>query len=365
MSFVLSIILTLAVFTIIVTIHEGGHFFMARRMGVFVEEFAIGMGPAIFKHRTKKKTVISLRLLPIGGFCSMKGEEPKEGVILDEDSFTAKAPWRRALIVAAGPVMNFILAFVLLFVMNIGYGYIQTTMDKVEEDYPAYEAGLREGDTILELNHEKVHVYDKITFLMMFHDPEEPVTLKVRTQDGQVKEFTFKLKLDEEQQRYRMGFAAVSTGSFAKMAERYGFFGTLGRMVRASFYDLTFEIEMTIRSLGMLFSGKVGMDSLTGPIGIVSVVNDTYTEASRYGVMAVVTSMTSLMVLISANLGVLNLFPIPGLDGSRLVFLLVEKIRKKPLNPKIENMIYLIGFILLFGLMIVVAFNDILRLFRG
>ena len=364
MSVVLSIILTLLVFTIIVLIHEGGHFLMARRMGVFVEEFAIGMGPAIYKRQTKKKTIFSIRLLPIGGFCQMKGEEPKEGVVPEEDSFTAKEPWRRALIVAAGPFMNFVLAFILLLIMNFGYGYIQTSMASVEEDYPAYAAGLREGDTIIEMNHEKIHVYDKITFLMMFHDPKEPVTLKVKSAEGEIKEFSFNLKYDEEQQRYRMGFSAASTGSFGMMMEKYGFFGTLGRMIRASFYDLTFEIEMTIRSLGMLFSGKVGMDSLTGPIGIVSVVNDTYTEASHYGVMAVVASMTSLMVLISANLGVLNLFPIPGLDGSRLVFLLVEKIRKKPMDPKIENMIYLIGFILLFGLMIVVAFNDILRLVR-
>lgn len=364
MSVVLSIILTLLVFSIIVVIHEGGHFLMARCMGVFVEEFAIGMGPAIFKKRTKKNMIFSLRILPIGGFCSMKGEEPKPDVVPEPDAFTAKEPWRRALIVAAGPFMNFVLAFILLLVMNMGYGYIQTRMASVEEDYPAYEAGLREGDTILELNHEKVRVYDKITFLMMFHDPEEPVTLKVRSTDGEVKEFSFRLKFDEEQQRYRMGFSAVSTGSFGKMAETYGFFGTLGRMIRASFYDLTFEIEMTIRSLGMLFSGKVGMDALTGPIGIVSVVNDTYTEAASYGVMAVVGSMVSLMVLISANLGVLNLFPIPGLDGSRLVFLLVEKIRRKPMDPRVENMIYLVGFVLLFGLMIVVAFNDILRLVR-
>ena len=364
MTTIISIILTLLVFTIIVTIHEAGHFVMARKMGIFVNEFSIGMGPAIYQRKTKKDMVFSVRILPIGGFCSMKGEEVKEDTIIEEDSFTAKKPWQRALVVAAGPVMNFILAFIVLVIITVSYGYVDAKIVKSEEDYPAYEAGLREGDRILELNGEKIHTYDKVTFLMMFADPSEKVSLKVKSEEGEVKDLSFYLKYDEAAERYRMGFSCAGTGSYKQMIKDFGFFSATGRVIKESFYELTFEIEMTIRSIGMLITGQVGMDALTGPIGIVSVVSDTYTEAKSYGVMAVISSMASLMVLISANLGVLNLFPIPGLDGSRLVFFLIEAIRKKPINPKVENFIYLIGFILLFGLMILVAFNDVLRLIR-
>ncbi|MBR3404444.1 MAG: site-2 protease family protein [Firmicutes bacterium] len=352
------------VFTLIVVIHEGGHFWMARKMGVFVEEFAIGMGPAIYKRMTKKGMRFSIRALPIGGFCQMKGEEQQEGVVPDEDSFTGKKPWQRALIVFAGPFMNFVLAFVLLLILNIAVGYISREVVVAEADFPAAEAGLEEGDTIIGMNGEIVRSYSKVTLLMMFYEPGDEVTLKVRTPEGEVKTLTFVPKLDEASGRYRMGFSVTVSGSLKDQIEKSGFFPAVGSVIAQSFWDMLFQIEMTIRSFGMLLSGKVGLDGLTGPVGIVSVVNTTVQESKSYGIMAVVQSMMDLTVLISANLGVLNLFPIPGLDGSRLLFLLIEKIRRKPMNPKVENAIYLVGFVLLFGLMIVVAFNDILRLFK-
>lgn len=358
----MSIILTLLVFTVIVVIHEWGHFIMARRQGIFVEEFAVGMGPAIWKHTTKKNLVVSVRILPIGGFCRMKGEEAEEGAIAEPDSFNAKSPGARALVAAAGPFMNFVLAFLLLLIFNGIYGYADTRVQSVEADYPAAQAGLENGDRIVELNGERIHVYNKISFLMMDYQAGDEVELVVEKADGSRQTLRFALKLDEEQQRYRMGFTAGVTESLGKAVQERGFFSALWDLICQCFWYLWFQVEVTIRSFAMLFTGRLGLDAVAGPIGMVSVVGETYKAAASYGFMAVLSSLSSLMVLLSANLGVLNLFPIPGLDGSRIVFMALEKIRRKPLQPKVENAIYLTGFILLFGLMIVVAFNDILRI---
>ncbi len=360
----MSIILTLLVFTIIVVIHEWGHFIMARHHGIRVEEFAIGMGPALWKHKTKKDMIFSVRLLPIGGFCKMKGEEPEEGQEAEEDSFTAKSPGARASVAAAGPIMNFVLAFVLLLIFNLCYGYADTKVQSVEADYPAMQAGLEAGDRIVELNGETIHVYNKISFLLMNYQAGEDVELVVEKADGSEKTLQFPLRYDEENQRYRMGFAAGKSGGIGEQITEKGFFKAVWDMLSQSFWYLCFEVELTIRSFAMLFTGKIGLDAVAGPIGMVSVVGETYQAAASHGIMAILSSMSSLMVLLSANLGVLNLFPVPGLDGSRLVFLGLEKVRKKPLNPKLENTIYLVGFILLFGLMAVVALNDVLRLFQ-
>lgn len=360
----MSIILTLLVFTVIVIVHEWGHFIMARRQGIFVEEFAVGMGPVLWKRTTKKNLLVSVRALPIGGFCRMKGEEAEEGEAIEPDSFTAKSPGARALVAAAGPVMNFILAFILLLIFNLGYGFVDLTIAAVDEGYPAAQAGMQAGDRLVAMNGENVHVYSKINFLLMDYQEGDEVEVVVEKPDGSRQTLRFALHMDEELGRYRMGFTASQSGNIAQMAGEDGFFSALWHMISQSFWDLCYEIEITIRSLAMLVTGKVGLDALAGPIGMVSVVGETYEAASAYGFMTVLSSLSSLTLLLSANLGVLNLFPVPGLDGSRLIFLALEKIRRKPLNPKLENAIYLVGFVLLFGLMIAVAFNDVLRLFQ-
>ena len=371
MNTVLYIILTLLVFTLIVSIHEWGHFIMARKNGIFVEEFAIGMGPAIFKHTTKKKMVFSIRLFPLGGFCRMKGEEAEQtedGQLIynkkDPDSFNAKSVGRRASVIAAGPIMNFILAFVLLLVVNACFGYTDPKVVSVEADYPAAKAGLEEGDRLYKLNGERIHVYDKVQFLLMNYQEGQTVDLAVKKPDGSIRDMKFQLKYDQKEERYRMGFTVASSGRLTDMMKDRGVWKGLGCWISSSFWALLFDIEITFRSIGMLLTGKVGMDALTGPIGMVSVVGQTYQAASAYGIGAVLGSFANLIILISANLGVLNLFPIPGLDGSQLVFLIIEKIRRKPMNVNIQNIIFLIGFILLFGLMIAVGINDVMNLVR-
>ena len=364
MDTIISILLTLLIFTIIVVVHEGGHFWMARHHGVTVEEFAVGMGPKLCGKKSKKGTLYSLRLIPIGGFCKMTGEDE---AVDDPGSFSSKSIGARISIVAAGPIMNFILAMVLLLVFTMGYGYVTRQVAKVEEGSPAAEAGMLPGDEILEVDGKSIHIFSKVSYVLYGYKGDRTIDVKVRRADGTETVLTMQPQYDAELQRYRIGFSAASTGGgIATMVREQGWSklpSILWGILRQSFWSLCFDVEMTVSGIVQLITGAVGLDAMSGPIGIVSTVGDVYKESAGYGFMSVVSSLASLTILLSANLGVLNLFPIPALDGSRIVFLLLEKIRKKPLNAKVEGIIYTVGFLLLIGLMIVIAFNDILRLF--
>ncbi len=360
----ISIIYTILIFSLIVVVHEWGHFIMARRNGVTVEEFAVGMGPKLVGWTSKKGTLYSLRLFPLGGFCKMTGEEE---TVDDPGSFSNKSVWARISIVAAGPIMNFVLGMLLLIIINSLMGYTTTTVGKVVENSPAQAAGMEVGDQILEINGKNIHVFNKISFALMDYKEGETVEVVVRRQDGSKETLTMVPQFDEEEQRYLMGFTAASkAGGLDDMVKAEGWGNlpaNLWGILKHSFWTLCFDVEMTISGFAQLLTGKVGLDAMSGPIGIVSTVGDVYEQSAADGILYILVNMASLTVLLSANLGVLNLFPIPALDGSRIVFLIVEKIRRKPLNEKIEGMIYTIGFILLIGLMVVVAFNDILKLF--
>ena len=364
MQTLISILLTLLIFTVIVLVHEGGHFFMARHHGVTVEEFAIGMGPKLFGKKSKKGTEYTFRLIPIGGFCRMTGEDE---AVDDPGSFSTKSVGARISIVAAGPIMNFVLAMLLLIVFTAGYGYITRGVASVEPGSPAEEAGMLPGDEILEIDGKSVHVFSKVSYVLYGYDGEGPVEVVVRREDGSRETLSMTPKYDEELERYRIGFSAASTGGgIAAMVQEQGWSklpSILWGILKQSFWSLCFDVEMTIGGVVQLVTGAVGLDAMSGPIGIVSTVGEVYEESAGYGFMSVVSSLASLTVLLSANLGVLNLFPIPALDGSRIVFLIIEKIRKKPMNARVEGLIYTIGFLLLIGLMIAVAFNDILKLF--
>lgn len=382
--------MTLLIFTLIVVIHEGGHCFAARRAGVTVEEFAVGMGPVLFKFTTKKNTVVSFRLLPIGGYCRMYGEEgtPLEdsNTVVNEatgraeekaESAETEAPaeeapkkvgfnevsvWKRIGIVIAGPLMNFVLAFVLLLAVNLGFGYVANRVASVEAGAPAEAAGLMPGDTILKVNGHRVHVFDEASYILSNYSGSGEIELLVRRADGTKETLRMTPFFDEEGQRYRVGFSAGSYASGGAVIAEKGFLPGLGEIIAQTFWYVGYEVKMTLSSIGMLFTGALGLDSLSGPIGIVTVTGELYQEAQGYGFGVVLGTMANLTVLLSANLGVLNLFPIPGLDGSRVIILLIEKIRKKPMNQKVESLIYLIGFVLLIGLMIAVAVSDIMKL---
>lgn len=342
----LGIIFAIIIFSFIVFFHELGHFLLAKKNGIDVEEFAIGMGPNLFS-KEYKGTRYCIKLLPIGGLCMM-GED--EEATDSPSNFNNKSVWARISVIAAGPVFNFILAFVFAVILVAMVGYDAPVIDSVEEGYPAYEAGIEAGDTIVEMNGKRIHVFREITAYNQFNQGKDTEIVFLR--DGVEKSVTLTPKMDEERNYYRFG---IGGGGYTKAnvltALKYGA------------YELRFWICTTLDSLKMLITGRIGVDQLSGPVGIVSVVDDTYQQSKSYGVFMVIVQLLSIAVLLSANLGVMNLLPLPALDGGRLVFLVVEAIRRKRVPPEKEGYVHLVGITLLMALMVFVMFNDIRRIF--
>lgn len=342
----MGIILAILVFGIIVFIHELGHFLLAKANKIRVDEFSIGMGPRLFGF-VKGETRYSLKLLPLGGSCMM-GEDDVDDV--SEGSFNSKSVWARMSVVVAGAVFNFLLALLFSMIV-IGYtGYDEPVISSVMEGFPAQKAGLKEGDRIVKMNNKKINIWREITYYNMFH-PGETVDL-VYERDGEKKEVTITPKKDEDGS-YLIGITSPAQYEKANIftAVQYGV------------YEVKFWICTTLESLKMLVTGDVGVDQLSGPVGIVNVVDETYQQSKNYGVIIVIMQMLNIGILLSANLGVMNLLPLPALDGGRLVFMIVEAIRGKRVPPDKEGWVHGIGMILLLALMAFVMFNDVKKLF--
>jgi len=342
----LGIILAILVFGIIVFIHELGHFLLAKANKIRVDEFSLGMGPRLFSF-VKGETRYSLKLLPLGGSCMM-GEDDVDD--MSEGSFNSKSVWARMSVVVAGAAFNFLLALVFSMIV-VGYtGYDEPVISGVVEGFPAQEAGLQEGDRIVKMNNKKINIWREITYYNMFH-PGETVDL-VYERDGEKHEATITPKKDEDG-NYLIGITSPAQYEKANLltATQYGI------------YEVKFWICTTLESLKMLVTGDVGVDQLSGPVGIVSVVDETYQQSKSYGVMVVIMQMLNIGILLSANLGVMNLLPLPALDGGRLVFMIVEAIRGKRVPPDKEGWVHGIGMILLLALMAFVMFNDVKKLF--
>lgn len=342
----MGIILAILVFGLIIFVHESGHFLLAKINGIRVDEFSLGMGPRLISF-VKGETRYSLKLLPIGGSCMM-GEDDVEDV--GEGSFNSKSVWARISVVAAGAIFNFILALIFSMIV-IGYtGYDEPVISGVIEEFPAEEAGMQAGDRIVKMNNKKINIWREVTYYNTFHQGET-VDL-VYERDGEKYEVTITPKQDEDGS-YLLGVTSPTEYTKANLltALQYGV------------YEVKFWISTTIESLKMLVTGAVGMDQLSGPVGIVDVVDDTYQQSKSLGAVVVIMQMLSIGILISANLGVMNLLPLPALDGGRLVFLIIEAIRGKRVSPEKEGWVHGIGMILLLALMAFVLFNDIKRLF--
>lgn len=342
----MGIILAILLFSFIIFFHELGHFVLAKKNGVDVEEFAIGMGPAIFS-REYHGTWYSIRIFPIGGFCAM-GEDNE--ATDSPGNFNNKSVWARMSVIAAGPVFNFILAFVFSVILVWMTGYDAPVVGSVDSGSPAAQAGIQEGDTILRMGNKKINIFREISFYNQYHQGEE--TTITFLHDGEEKTATLDPELDEELGYYRFGFNSSPAREATPLtALQYGV------------YEVKFWICTTIDSLKMLVTGQVGVDQLSGPVGIVDVVDDSYQQAKVYGGFAVTAQLLYLAVLLSANLGVMNLLPLPALDGGRLVFLLVEAVRRKRVPPEKEGYVHLAGIVLLMALMVFVMYNDIQRVF--
>lgn len=351
-----SILLTLFVFTILVTIHEFGHFIMAKKNGILVKEFAIGMGPAILQKQFGE-TMYSIRILPLGGYCAMLGEEGGD----DPQAFASKSIFTRFMVLFMGPMMNFLLAFVILLGL-IGTSYISTTnIAGVIENYPSQQAGIMEGDKIVSINGEKINIYFDLQMALDKNGGNEAEVIVNR--NGENLKFNITPKYNEEKGSYMLGILSqVKTGAFASGDEKYEKAGIIETM-KDSFYTMLFYIKSTIQGFVQLITFSVGPDQVIGPVGIVQVVEDSYEAGLEYSKTAAIRNILSLTVLLSANLGAVNLFPIPALDGGRILFLIIEAIRRKPLDSEKEGFVHFAGFVLLMAFMLFVAYNDIIKLF--
>jgi len=325
---------TIFVFFIVVVFHEFGHFFIAKISGIKVHEFAIGMGPKLFKIN-KGDTDYTLRLLPIGGYVKMEGEDEYSD---DLRSFSQKPVGVRMAVIAAGAIMNFILAIIVFSIYAYNVGVPTTTINEATEKLPAYEAGLRAGDTITSINNFDVNSWEDIKTSINASNGKE-ITVKV-IRDNKELEFTIKPVMDSETNRLIIGISPKMTKS-------------LLLSIKNGFENMAMILGLMFQFIGMLFKGNVSSGDISGPIGIVVLVG----EAAKSGFQYVL----YVAGFISINLGFFNLLPIPALDGSRLVFLLVELVRGKPISQEREGFIHFIGFVFLIVLMIIVAYKDIIK----
>ncbi len=345
-----TIIFAILFFSLIIFVHEFGHFITARIFKVKVHEFAIGMGPKLVSWG-KGETKYSVRVIPVGGFCSLEGEDE---VSDDEGSFSKKPWYAKLIILAAGAAMNVILGFVIctLFVginANQSGGIATTVIDTVLEEADASRI-LQSGDRILKLNGEKINIKRDVDFAMQKAAGGECEITFVR--EG--------VKITEAflpyAAQYTDGTPAYLVGITLK-TEKPNVFNVL----RESVFQTVWMGKLVYASLGMMISGQVGVNEISGPVGVVGMMNETAQQGGMLGFL----NLLFLGAFISVNIGVMNLLPIPALDGGRILFVIVEAIRRKPIPPEKEGVIHFVGLILLFGLMIFATWNDIMRLIGG
>lgn len=349
---ILYVLLAILLLGILIMVHEFGHFAVARLCGIAVKEFSLGFGPVIWQHKSKKSdTTFSIRPIPMGGYCMFYGDtyDDPNGSTKDDPRNYNKAPvWKRMLSVLAGPGMNFVLAFVVAIALMGVYGAVATTpvVQEVEAGMPAAEAGLQAGDIFVRVNQTEVEngTVQDVSNAIGADASSAPVEITV-LRDGQEQTFTLTPRYDSELERYRVG-VTIAQG-YEKMP---------ASSILPSAWSLCKQASVAIvESLGKLFTTGEGLNDAAGPVGVVSLV----AQQTQQGGLEI---YLYLLVIISINLGLMNLIPIPGLDGSRLIFMLIEAIRRKPVNQKIEAGVHLCGYVLLFGIMIFFTFKDVLRL---
>lgn len=345
MSTVISIISAVLIFCVIVVVHEFGHFIVARKCGIDVQEFAIGMGPVIFK-KQGKHTLFTLRLLPLGGFCSMGEDEESD----NENSFRNKSVWRRIAVIAAGAIMNLILGFILSLIIFLVAGKATTTI--IAEIVPGSgceAAGMAVGDRITKVN--GLHIFTANDIIYELRNDEDGVLDFVVERDGENLTFNgvkFGLTVDEE-----TGERVLNYDFKVYMKNM-----TAAELLPAAANKFMYYSRLILMSLRDLISGKYGLNNLQGPVGIVTVISESAQESGFD-----IGYLLDIAMLISVNVGIFNLLPLPALDGGRLVFLIIEAIRRKPIKAETEGMVHFAGFALLMLLMIIVTFNDVKNIF--
>ncbi len=380
----LTTIVTVVIFLVMISLHEFGHFIVSKLVGVRVHEFAIGMGPSILKWQGKE-TLYSLRIFPIGGYCALEGEDKKSD---DEKAFCNQKWWKRFLVIVAGAVLNIILGFAIIFGINAGNEKVATpVVDSVLSEGYADDAGMLPGDRIIRINGKRINIYDDISYYTDKLTGED-VEIIVKRGDEKLT-FTVKPTRETSTVYYEENGARVVSSlngegeteavyeyidkAAAKeyigtnvTNERFiiGFVGsqeenTFWKNAKYSFFYTGFVVKVVCRGLLDLVTGKAGMEQVSGPVGIVSAVNTMVNSGSGW-----VKNVLNLTALLTINLGVFNLLPIPALDGGRLFFMLIELIRRKPIPAEKEGMVHAIGLLLLLLFAVVISFKDIWMLIR-
>lgn len=351
MIYVLAAIL---IFGVLIAVHELGHFMAAKACGVRVNEFSIGMGPAIFK-KTKGETTYSLRILPIGGFCAMEGEEEDSD---DPAALNNQGFWQKLIIFAAGAIMNFLTGLLIILVLYSGAkAFYSPTIQKFADGCPLQsEAGLQVGDRILSIDGEKVYVYSDVGFLLG-RNTDGTFDLVVRRDGEKVRLNDFPMERREYQDQ--SGKTYTGFGIFFGVEE-----ANFANRISYSWNNAVDFVRMTRLSLQMLFTGEAGIKDMSGPVGIVSTMSEVGEQAAS--VRDAVENIAYLGALIAVNLAVMNLLPIPALDGGKIFFLAINQLCmllfKKQIPAKFENYIHAAGFILLMLLMAVVMFQDVWKI---
>lgn len=428
----MSIISSILILGLVVFIHELGHFLLAKKNGITVTEFSIGMGPRLGSF-VRGTTRYSLKLFPIGGSCMMLGEDE---TVEDEGAFHKKGVWARFSVIFAGAFFNFILAFLLALIVDGSVGVDLPNVLKLEKESPAASAGLLPGDRITKINNTRIdfgrEIYNYMYFYPLDGNPvhityirdgsKQTVVVKPKEVKSYLLGCTFdskdnKATIADITQNYPLDQEGLVKGdiitsingqkittskdlaTFLKEQpltdapvtvtyERNGLNKTvtvtpklhtgyeLGlnynvgvnkvsavNVVKYSFLELKYNISITIKSLGYLISGRLSSKDIAGPVGIVNAVGNIVSETKSYGIGITLLSLAQFTILISANLGVMNLLPLPALDGGRLVFIVIEAIRRKPVPKEKEAMVHFIGMVALMVLMVFVMFNDIKNIF--
>ena len=347
----LYILLAILLLGVLISVHEFGHFISARMVGIAVKEFSIGFGPKILQRKSKKhETLFTLRIIPVGGYCMYYGDtddDPDGEKANDPRNFSVARLWKRIFCVISGPLMNFILAFVVAIGLMAIYGITigQPYVSSVEPGMPAEAAGLLPGDQFLRVGEHEVHTGGTPAVVEAI-DQAAGNPFSVAVQRGsEALTFTLSPLLDEEENRYRIGIMISSLRPLQT-----------GEIIPAAWDACVFASGAIIDALGKMVTTGEGFNETTGPVGIVQLV----AEQTQRGGLEV---FMNLFVIISINLGLMNLLPIPGLDGSRIVFMLIEGIRRKPVSQRTEANVHLCGYALLLGLMLFFTFRDVTRLF--
>ena len=375
----LNIILIILVFGVIIFFHELGHFIVAKLNHVTVREFSIGFGPKLFQFH-KKETQYTLRLIPLGGYCMMLSEIEEENEN-DENSFDKKSVWARMAVILAGPAMNFILAFLFSMIIihfcgsdpaQVGYVYsneeaaleeyaelADITVEEAEEtldayfegQYPAYEAGVEAGDTIISVEGSRVKNFREVQIYLEIYGDGSPVELEIEKADGT--RVTTSITPVETSSGYKFGIVSIGyvlPDSFLELCEY-------------SLNETRYWVKATFLSLKLILSRQVSSEEVSGPVGVAKSMNDTFNQAKESSMIDLFLNWLNYIVLLSVNLGVMNMIPIPGLDGGRFLFLLIEAVTRKKVPKEKENLVTLIGFVLVLALMVVILFNDIKNVF--